>query len=514
MNLETLINQNQIEKLFNINKTNEKIDINFKSITNNAKNKSINYERKFDKGKIFRNINSKNKSNIFKYSFKKIEKNKLKPFDIQLTEDRTQNSNILKSDSNIDLTSSKIVDKEKKPTNIINSFESRNNNFIELSKTDKKSLFNKKIRINKNAINSNIIKEENNKRNEKLFSTEIEEDNSNTNNTTNINMNIFNNINNANINSNSQNRNSYSNRNYSTDNNNKNKNKLDPLIIPEEDMIFEEMKNYKCFKYFTRESLIKTGVPFIYINMDMNNIENYLIFDKKNNDNDILENNEKLKSLIDRGNEQFILNKKEKPLSNEKKKEIIEKVYRIETSPDFYENIEKLKQKKKKKLKGYQNNFLKLVKNNITDEHYDTLKNKFNKIRDISGGKYNTNYKFLREIEKNEEGIIKNINELHNYYMKFFATKNINKLFIKSIGPRIKLPEIKFIKTVKKRPILDDIKINKKTKKRNFINLKKYISKTNTEFNKNTFDNIQNKEKNSFSFTNYNQFKSFSSKKL
>ena len=507
-------NQNQIDGLFNINKSNEKIDYNYKTKANNTKNKSVNLSRKFNKGKIFKNINPKNKSNIFKYSFKKIEENNIKPLNLQLTEDRSKYSNIPKSDSNINLTYSKIADKKKKPINIKNYFESRNSKYIDILKTEKKSLFNKKIKINKNIIKSNIIKDVDNKRNKRLFSTEIDEDNSNTNNTTNLNMNIFNNINNSNINLNSQNRNSYSNRNYSTDNYNKNTNKLDPLIIPEEDMIFEEMKNYQCFKYFSKESLIKTGVPFIYINMDMNTIRNNLINVKQNNDNDIFENSEKLKNIIKRGNEQLILNKKEKPISKEKKKEIIEKVYRVETSPDFYKNIEKLKQKKKKKLKGYQNNFLKVVKNNITDEHYDSLKNKFIKIRDIAGEKYNNNFKFLREIEKNEEGVIKNINELHNNYMKFFATKNINKLFVKSIGPKIKLPEIKFIKTAKKRQIFDDFKINKKNKKRNFMNFKKYINKTNTHFNKNTFNNIQNKDKSSFSHTNYNQFKSYSSKNL
>ena len=50
-------------------------------------------------------------------------------------------------------------------------------------------------------------------------------------------------------------------------------------------MIFEEMKKYKCYKYFTKDALNKTSVPFIYIDMNMN--PNKPIINEVNKNNNI-----------------------------------------------------------------------------------------------------------------------------------------------------------------------------------------------------------------------------------
>ena len=53
--------------------------------------------------------------------------------------------------------------------------------------------------------------------------------------------------------------------------------------------------------------------------------------------------------------------------------------------------------------------------------------------------------------------------------MKYFEKKNLNKIFIKSIGPKINLPSIKFMKIVQKK---EDIK-NKDNFNQKHINLRK-----------------------------------------
>jgi hypothetical protein len=244
--------------------------------------------------------------------------------------------------------------------------------------------------------------------------------------------------------------------------------------------------------------------------MNMDTRKNITVDENKSkNEANFILSQEEIKKIIDTGNDKIIFDKRHvREMSEERKKEILDEVYRIKTAPDFYKKIENLKQKKfKKKLKGYQNNFLKLVKYNITDENFDTLKDNFNSIRELAGGKYDTNYRFLKEIEKNEESVIKNNNELYYYYMKYFENKNLKKIFIKPIGPKIKLPYLKFMKIIQKN---EDKKIKDNSEPKH-INLRKYMSKTNTKIHRNTIRstirNLFNEEKNIFYSTNYNNFK-------
>ena len=91
------------------------------------------------------------------------------------------------------------------------------------------------------------------------------------------------------------------------------------LLIPKEDMIFEEMKNYKCFKYFTKESLARTSVPFIYINMNMNTTKKAPP-KKKNKENPYQINfNNNIKKFIEF--DDVFLNKNNQIFFTEEKKE-------------------------------------------------------------------------------------------------------------------------------------------------------------------------------------------------
>ena len=530
MNNETF--NNQINSLYNINKATEISDDNhnFNTISNN--NENINKDFKLDLLKIKSiknfesNIESNNDNSLIPKSYKsskiiKDKDNNINPFEKLLNDDETHRT-IYKNDSTNNPNKSNIKEDnvnmytKSKPINIKKYYKSHTLKFIDFPKkkfSSRKLSLHKKIKNNNdsNKDNKDIVKEvdESNYKN-KLFSTEIDFDYSNIDENPNIVI-TNNNINNY------YKYNNESKGNLSSDNYIKNKNKKyeDPLLIPKEDMIFDEIKKYKCFKYFTQESLNKTGVPFIYIEMNMSPNKGIMINTKKNVSTEKSLNDKKfLQKLIKTGKDKIYLNKRfNKDMNDERKKEILSNVYRITTAPDFFKRIEVIKGKKdRKKLKNYQNNFLKLVKHNITNKYYESLKDKFCEIREVAEGKYNTNFKFIKEIEKNEENAINNINEICNKYKKYFAHKNLSKLFIKSVGPRLKLPKIKFIQIAKKDYFSDDEKINKYKKKHINFKSRKYMSKTCNKFTKDKSKNESFRLKDiNLSNTNYNRFNNLKS---
>ena len=264
----------------------------------------------------------------------------------------------------------------------------------------------------------------------------------------------------------------------------KSENKDDnPLLIPKEDMIFEEIKNYKCFKYFTKDSLSKTSVPFIYINMDMNTTKKSP--PKKNevnNNNPYQINfNNNLKKFI-QFDEVFLKKKKNIFFDEEKKKNLLDNVYRVPTAEDMYDKINLIKLKKdKKKLKSYQHNFLKVVKHNITDKYYEDLRERFNEIRHIAEGKYKTNYKFIKEIEKDEEKVIKDINRTFENFMEYSKRRSIRNILTKPGRSRIDLPQIKFEKIINEDYTYIKNKFNK-NKKSSFISLSENKRMNRTSF--------------------------------
>ncbi len=504
-------NDNPTSSLLNINKINGLLNnkTDFKTLTNIKENTIENLQLSLEKIDQDKNIEQKDdlkETNNIKDKDIFSSLRTLKSIKIINTSNNPKNNkskneeslhNLFKSDSTKIKNNLKTSKKNMKSINLQNFYKSKSIKFISLSKKNhplsKFSLYKK----NKNDFinDNNIVKEEedSNKKN-KFFSTEIILDNTNTNTNennkiktkinTNANINNYININNDNNNfqkKSSSDLDLMENLNKDNLNNYNNKTKEDPLLIPKEDMIFEEIKKYKCFKYFTEEELKKTGVPFIYIQMNMNTNKDLKNINKKNNIDKSLTDNKFLQKLLKTGKDKIFLSKRyNKDLTDEKKKEILNNIYRVKTSPDFYKKIENIKGKKeRKKLKNYQNYFLKLVKHNITNKYYESLKDKFIQIRDVAEGKYNTNYKFIKEMEKNEEDAINNINDICNKYKKYFSHRNINKLFIKSIGPRLKLPKIKFVQIAKKNYFSNDEKNNKKK-----YNSKKYMSRTCNKFNK------------------------------
>jgi hypothetical protein len=132
-------------------------------------------------------------------------------------------------------------------------------------------------------------------------------------------------------------RNSLSLRNETQKTENSKTKEENALLIPKEDMIFEEMKNYKCFKYFTKESLSRTSVPLIYINMNMNTTKNPPKKNKNKNPYQINFNND-VKKFIEYDD---VFLSKQKPIffDDEKKNQILKNIYRVPKDEDMYEKI-------------------------------------------------------------------------------------------------------------------------------------------------------------------------------
>ena len=344
MNNETF---NQVNSLFNINKTNEISDDNCNFNITSYNNKNSSKKNDLPRSKTIRNLNLK--FGINKDKDKDIDKPNYSLF----PKSHKSNNNIIANDDTKNPIDNCLNNEEIhtninndiknpnaniKPFNIKNYYKSNTLKFIDFPKKEyqnRKLSLHKKVKLNNNDISNenneniffknDIIKEvEKSNCKNKLFSTEIDLDFS-----IDDNPNIL--ITNKNIN------NYYKYKNESIPNlsldkyikQNKYKQYEDPLLIPKEDMIFDEIKKYKCFKYFTQESLNKTGVPFIYIQMNMNSQNPNACSPKNTNKNTdkSLSNKKYLQKILKAGKDKIFLDKKyNKDINEEKRKEILSNI--------------------------------------------------------------------------------------------------------------------------------------------------------------------------------------------
>lgn len=273
----------------------------------------------------------------------------------------------------------------------------------------------------------------------------------------------------------------------------------DPLYIPQEDKIFDEMKKYRCFKQLLSDS-VKNGIPFIYIKMKMDNIDINNTLKKLSKSNKKLEISSK-KQMVNQK-----LNFKN-CLTTVQNRGLLDKLYK--TSPNFYKKVKQLKFKKNiKGLGEYQNSILNTVKPTLCDNYFDSLKNKLSLIRKIADKKYESNFKHIKEIEGQEEKVIKNVNQLCYKFSKRFNKAKKQKIFLKNTEVDLKLPRIKFVKLIK-----DKVK-TKNFNSRNHKGVKnskktKSIQKNRKSFNKelNYLEN-NNLVKPKFALKSYNSSES------
>ena len=97
-------------------------------------------------------------------------------------------------------------------------------------------------------------------------------------------------------------------------------------------------------------------------------------------------------------------------------------------------------------LKAYQNHLLNTISSNLSKDCFDGLEKSFNQIRSTCNKHYETNYKFLKQLERKEEYIINKINLEESMFEKMMNTTG--KLFIKENS--FSLPKIKFYRVIAK----------------------------------------------------------------
>ena len=187
-----------------------------------------------------------------------------------------------------------------------------------------------------------------------------------------------------------------------------------PLLISEDDMIFEERKKYLFYKYETKKRLNKT----------MNGFKRKA---KKINTNIL-----KLKILKERKNKLLTTDKKRLNYIYLSTNQITEKLKKIEKNKD------------KQNLNQYQNSLLNVIKPSISGYRYINLKDRLMNIRNYSKIKDNeNNISKIKDIEFEEQKIIEKFNEnCINYIKKLEEEKNIHNSLIK-------LPLLDFISCLK-----------------------------------------------------------------
>jgi hypothetical protein len=213
---------------------------------------------------------------------------------------------------------------------------------------------------------------------------------------------------------------------------------VNPLQIPEEDLIFDEMKKYLCYKYESKR--LKT-------------------YDNKKKEKEENKNNKTKKS-------EFKI-KKPKLKTADK----IRLNYLYLATNKLSTKIYNVKTKKNNKdLNSYQNNLLEIVKPSLTDYSYMYLKDRLFAIRKKNEKKYQNNYKKLKEIESEEKEILNQFNETCENFVKQMKKKKDepNMFFLGNLN--IKLPTLNFISCLKKNKT--EYNNNQSRKKKNKIKVK------------------------------------------
>ena len=192
---------------------------------------------------------------------------------------------------------------------------------------------------------------------------------------------------------------------------------VNPLLISEEDKIFDEMKKYLCFKYEQKK---------------LNNKSK----DTKKTMDKMKGNASKLKKL------------KPKIQTDEQ----IKLDYLYLSTTKISKKIRYIKRKKDRQdLAEYQNNLLDVIKPSVSDYTYAHLKDKLIDIRLKNNKKYQNNYKKIKEIENIEEDIINDFNSICEKCLETFRRVRAQKEIVHSNNLKIKLPLLNFISCLKKK---------------------------------------------------------------
>ena len=230
---------------------------------------------------------------------------------------------------------------------------------------------------------------------------------------------------------------------------------VDPLKIPEEDKIFDELKKIECLTERYNNKYKNDNNIFQSI-LDKKSDSSERKKNEEINDNDKTNKNEyeiKEKNKVIKRNKNMLYNFS-KTFYNQnhfkltyEDKDILDTLYL--TSENYFDKLNKLKKSKKgKQLKDYQNDLLDLVKPVISVYGYEKLKDKFEEIKKLNK-KRKWDFEYLKKIENNEENIINDINYLYNKYLK---DKNRKSHYFSKYNPKnfeLELPNIEFKRVFK-----------------------------------------------------------------
>jgi hypothetical protein len=204
---------------------------------------------------------------------------------------------------------------------------------------------------------------------------------------------------------------------------------MDPLAIPEEDKIFDELKKITSLTERYNKKYRTSNED------DLFEVDN---FDKKQKENEkerarieeLFYNSIKAESVDKKDKKNFLSRNRIIPSNLSKtyynknylkltmdSKDLLDNLYM--TSDDFFEKLNKIqKSKKDKKLKEYQNELLDLIQPIITKDGFRRLKNRFRDIKKQNKMKNKWDFKYLYKIENEEEQVINDINYYYNRYMR------------------------------------------------------------------------------------------------
>ena len=181
---------------------------------------------------------------------------------------------------------------------------------------------------------------------------------------------------------------------------------VNPLLVSEEDKIFDEMKKYLCFKYEQKQ-----------LNSKLNEV-------KKN-----LNKSKAISSKL----------KKNKTKNKIQTTDQIKLDYLYLSTTKMNRKIRYIKRNKESQdLAEYQNTLLDAIKPTISDYTYTHLKDKLIEIRLKNSKKYPYNYKRIKEIEIEEEDVINDFNSICEKCLKTFQRAREQKEIVHSNNLKIK----------------------------------------------------------------------------
>ena len=204
-----------------------------------------------------------------------------------------------------------------------------------------------------------------------------------------------------------------------------------PLIIPDEDKIFDEINKLDYFvEKFKKRYKIKTSINNEE-DKDIKTSKSVKI--RKSKISTKNKEQEKFSKTFYDSNGNF--------LPSQLDKDIFDCLYK--TNDGFQRQLNLLKKSKnKKRLKDYQTELLDFTKDIISVYGYDVLKKRLDEIQRYNKFKRKLNFKFIKKLENDEKVIIDDVNKA-------------NKKFVRKISQgskryKFKLPVLEFKSVIKK----------------------------------------------------------------